>query len=302
MILQAKDKPGNNRYKTIIMKLKYFCPLWGSEELEFDRFCEKVALAGYDGVEMSLPLNDAATTDARIKAMKKHGLEFLAQHHETSRPDLAGHLDECRQRFEWLAAAKPVLINSHTGRDWFGFEHNNRVINMARQVAQETGIVIVHETHRGRFGFSAAATRRFLEEHPDLRITADFSHWCNVSESLLQDQSDAVALAISRTDHFHARVGHIEGPQVTDPRAPEWSSELNVHLGWWDRIVEAHRERGSELLTVTPEFGPFPYMSLLPYTRQPMASQWEINVHMMQLLRERYGESDSSTTQKRGRN
>ena len=52
------------------------------------------------------------------------------------------------------------------------------------------------------------------------------------------------------------------------------------------------RNRGPGLLTVTPEFGPYPYMPILPYTRQPIVSQWEVNVHMMQLLRERYDGND----------
>jgi len=274
------------------MKIKYFCPLWGSEELGFDRFCEKATVAGYDGVETGLPLDDAAITDARLKALKDQGLELVAQHHETWNPDLEAHADEYRRHLEWLANAAPVLINSHTGRDWFTVEDNNCLIEIARQVAQTSGIPIVHETHRGRFSFCAASTRCYLEEHPDLRIAADFSHWCNVSESLLQDQPEVVALAISRADHIHTRVGHIEGPQISDPRAPEGSNELNAHLAWWDRIVAAHRECGSEQLTVTSEFGPFPYMPLLPYTRQPVASQWDINVHMMNLLRERYDGSE----------
>jgi sugar phosphate isomerase/epimerase len=275
-----------------MMKIKYFCPLWGSEELAFDRFCEKVAAAGYDGVEMSLPLNDTATTEARTRGPKKQGLDFLGQHWETTAPDVDEYVAEYVQHLEWLAAADPVLINSQTGRDWFSFEDNVHLIEAAQSVARKTGVRIVHETHRGKFSYSARVTRRFLEQCPDLRITADFSHWCNVSESLLQDQPEAMGLAISRADHFHARVGHIEGPQISDPRAPEWSNELNAHLGWWDRIVATHRERGSELLTVTPEFGPFPYMPMLPYTRQPIVSQWEVNVYMMQLLRERYDGND----------
>jgi hypothetical protein len=121
-----------------------------------------------------------------------------------------------------------------------------------------------------------------------MRLTADFSHWCNVSESLLEDQQDAVNLAIARTDHIHARIGWQEGPQINDPRAPEWKDIVEVHLGWWDRIVEAHRLSGQDL-TITPEFGPYPYMPTLPFTRQPVASQWDINEYMMNLLKKRYG-------------
>jgi hypothetical protein len=42
-------------------------------------------------------------------------------------------------------------------------------------------------------------------------------------------------------------------------------------------------------LTVTPEFGPPPYLPVLPWTQMPVASQWDINVHMMHLLRDRLG-------------
>jgi hypothetical protein len=36
------------------------------------------------------------------------------------------------------------------------------------------------------------------------------------------------------------------------------------------------------------EFGPPHYLPALPFTRQPVADQWDINVYMMKTLRERY--------------
>jgi hypothetical protein len=77
-----------------------------------------------------------------------------------------------------------------------------------------------------------------MEKHSSLRLTLDISHWCNVHESLLNDQLETVKLAISRTDHIHTRVGHAEGPQVNDPRAPEWKDAVSAHFGWWDQVVE----------------------------------------------------------------
>lgn len=38
-----------------------------------------------------------------------------------------------------------------------------------------------------------------------ISITA---HWVAVAESFLEDQSEAVKLAIERADHIHARVGY----------------------------------------------------------------------------------------------
>ena len=45
---------------------------------------------------------------------------------------------------------------------------------------------------------------------------------------------------------------------------------------------------GDDEITITTEFGPAPYLLLMPFTRQPITSQWEINVHMMNYLKARY--------------
>lgn len=270
------------------MQLLFFCPLWGSSDLPLETFMEKVKQAGYDGVEVPLPLEDAPRQEHILKAIENQGLAFIAQHYETVHPDPEQHLAEYSARLENLARAKPLLINTQTGKDWFSFEDNQKLIAAARAISAEAGVKIIHETHRGRFSFNAHATAEYLEAIPDLRLAADFSHWCAVSESLLEDQPEALALAIRRADHIHARVGFPEGPQVSDPRAPEWQPALQAHLGWWDRILASHQQSGTPVLTITPEFGPAPYMPLLPYTQIPVASQWDINVHMMELLRERY--------------
>jgi hypothetical protein len=120
-----------------------------------------------------------------------------------------------------------------------------------------------------------------------LRITFDVSHWCNVHESLLDDQKETVEMTLQRVDHVHARIGHPEGPQVNDPRAPEWENAVKAHFAWWYKIAEIKKQKG-EVLTVLTEFGPADYMPTMPYTRQPLADQWGINVYMMQQLRKRY--------------
>ena len=127
-----------------------------------------------------------------------------------------------------------------------------------------------------------------MEKNEDLKITLDISHWCNVHESLLHDQENTVQLALSRTGHIHARIGHPEGPQVNDPRAPEWTETVHRHFEWWDAVVQMQIKNGAHQLTFLTEFGPPNYMPTMPYTQQPLSNQWEINVYMMQLLRKRY--------------
>jgi hypothetical protein len=42
-------------------------------------------------------------------------------------------------------------------------------------------------------------------------------------------------------------------------------------------------------MTVTSEFGPPYYMPALPYTQLPVSDQWEANVYMMNIIKQRLG-------------
>jgi sugar phosphate isomerase/epimerase len=250
-------------------------------------FLARVKEAGFDGVEMMIPLvsqQQKLLTDL----LQQYNLEIIAQNWQPYTTDLAQYLRDLAQRLTLSAEFKPVLINSHTGRDLFSFEQNQEAIDLAQNIARTNGVRILHETHRGRFAYSGLATLPYFRALPDLRITADFSHWCCVLESYLEDQPEVVDEAIRRTEHIHARVGHPEGPQVPDPRAPEWELALHIFLGWWDRIVASNAQRSNPLLTITPEFGPPPYLPAIPFKNQPVADQFELNVFMKNLLTERY--------------
>jgi sugar phosphate isomerase/epimerase len=254
-----------------------------------DEFCAKVKKEGYDGIELWWPTNNKKAQDDIFAALKKYDLEigFLCGGSQSNPQE---HLAFFKNMID--AAAKqniqrPLYINNHSGRDHFSFDDNKKFIEHTQALAKETGILICHETHRGRMLFAAHITRKFIESFPELRLTLDISHWCNVHESLLADQQETVEMALSRTDHIHARIGHPEGPQVNDPRAPEWEPVVKQHFEWWDKIVERKKKNG-EVVTILTEFGPPDYMPTLPYTKQPLGNQWEINVHMMQVLRKRY--------------
>lgn len=267
--------------------LKVLATSWGFRGT-VDEFCSKAKKEGYDGIEMWWP-QEQSSRDELFGALKKHGLDigFLCG---GSSSNWQEHLTQFKKAVDAAAGntvQRPLYINCHSGRDYFSFEQNKAFIDHTTQLAKQTGIKICHETHRSRILFAASVARQFMEKLPDLRITLDISHWCNVHESLLSDQPETVNMALERTDHIHARVGHPEGPQVNDPRAPEWEPAVKAHIAWWDSIVERKKKAG-ETLTVLTEFGPVDYMPALPYTRQPLADQWAINVHMMQLLRKRY--------------
>jgi len=264
-------------------KLKILATNWGFPG-STDAFCEKAKAEGYDGIEMWW------NPDPKLyEALKKHGLEigFLVGDGDTNYQKNLASFTKNLEAAATNTMQVPLYINCHSGKDFFSFEQNLAFIDVTTKVSKQTGIPICHETHRGRILYNAPLTRQFLEKRPDLRLTVDLSHWCCVHESLLGDVDETVMLALSRADHIHARVGHAEGPQVSDPRAPEWANAVAAHFRWWDKVVERKRAAG-ETVTILTEFGPPDYLWSLPYTRQPIANQWEVNVHMMQVLRKRY--------------
>jgi len=179
-------------------------------------------------------------------------------------------------------------MNCHTGRDYFSFGQNLELIDIAAEFTARTGLVVAHETHRGRVGFHPAEMQGYFNARPELVITADLSHWVCTTESFLENFQGTVEQAIARTRHIHARVGFEEGPQIPDPRAPEWKPALDHFFGWWDRMVEGRREAGQRVLTITTEFGPPPYLPTIPFKNVPVADQFEINSFMKDLLRDRY--------------
>nr|WP_293844052.1 TIM barrel protein [uncultured Arsenicibacter sp.] len=269
------------------MKLLFFCPRWGQEHIPWPVFAQRVADAGYHGVEVGIPAS-AQELDTMLNVLEACNLQLIGQHWETKAPDFDRHYAEYDRRIRALAAVKPLFINTQTGKDYYTFEQNARLISLADSIAAETGIPVIHETHRGKFSFAAHITRTYLERLPSLRITLDISHWFTTAETYLDDQQEAVSLAISRTDHIHSRVGYIEGPQIVDPRAPEWQEVVGHHLACWDQVIAQRAAAGHTDTTITPEFGAPPYLFLLPYTRQPVVDQWEVNHYMMTMLQERY--------------
>jgi sugar phosphate isomerase/epimerase len=268
------------------MKIQIMATTWGDND-PIEAACRKIKAQGYDGLEVWYPTTPEAR-ERLVNATKENGLVFGLLSSGGGTAAFANHRDLFETSLKGAIAMRPIYINCHSGRDIFTFEQNRQLVDMTLALSRSSGVPIYHETHRSRMCYSAPVARHLLEQIPDMTLTLDISHWCNVHESLLQDQKETVELALTRTRHIHARVGHAQGPQVNDPRAPEWRSTVEQHLAWWDRAIALRRQAGAATFTFLTEFGPPNYMPTLPNTRAPVANQSEINLHMMKLLRERY--------------
>ncbi|SEM86966.1 sugar phosphate isomerase/epimerase [Paenibacillus sp. OV219] len=261
------------------MQTKFLKPLWGMEGSYREMFT-RIQAAGFDGVETPMP--DVAEESEFKELLQEFGLDFVPQIF-TGGTD---HAASFQEQVERAVSFKPLFVNSHSARDSMTFDEQIDFFTKALAVERSTGLMVGHETHRQRAMFTPWTTARLLEALPELKLTADLSHWTCVCESHLEDNQADIALAVSRTLHIHARVGYAEGPQVPDPSAPEYATEVALFEGWWKQMIQARAAQGQQFAYVAPEFGPPGYLHTLPHTNVPVADLWEVNDWIYRRFRE----------------
>ncbi|APQ19010.1 hypothetical protein [Maribacter hydrothermalis] len=271
--------------------INYLYPHWGSENLTAKEFIELAILKGFQGVEMNLPYNKTFENELfhelqNIRKLHPNFIVVLQQvlplKNETVEEYISNVLDQLKRTLPY----QPNFINSHTGKDHYSFDENCKVIEAIESFSSQHKISIYHEIHRGRFTFHSTTTLSYLHKYPKLKLVGDLSHWCVTSESMLQDQEHILEQVFPRIIHIHARVGFEQCPQVNNPFAPEWEKHLNQFIIWWQRIIKQHETLSN--FTITPEFGPFPYMQQVPFTKEPLANQQEINIEMKNYLKRNF--------------
>lgn len=276
-----------------MLAIKFYAPRWGSEHIHWKDFLKNVVAQDFDGVEV-FPLQTLHEKSEMLARLADEGLEFSLLHTEMKegkifKKYLAALEANLYQLVNYQTGSiKPAFITSQTGREYYTKDQMAECFAICDRISEETGIPIIQETHRNKWSYAAHVVKEYLRIFPSLQLALDFSHWVCVSESYLQDQEEAMDIAIEHGVHLHARVGHLEGPQVTDPRTPENAEALQFHLQWWDKWIASLLERKITQCTITPEFGPYPYMAYARNTTDPIADQWEINCFMKSLLKERY--------------
>ncbi|MDQ6815020.1 MAG: sugar phosphate isomerase/epimerase, partial [Bacteroidota bacterium] len=238
------------------MKIKFFCPRWGAEQMEWRTYLGAVKEAGYAGIEW-FPFGQKGDYMEVIKLLEEHQLDFAIVMAVTGQTDnFVVYLQMFETQLTELANLqtqnkRALQITAQTGREFYTEQQVDECLLVCKKVTQATGIPIYQETHRNKWAYAAHIVYNQLKKHSDLALTLDVSHWFCVSESYLQDQQRAVDLAIEHTQHVHARVGHTEGPQVWEPAAAEYAEALDEHLKIWDKWIVKMSRSGVSYCTIT---------------------------------------------------
>lgn len=249
------------------MRPLIFRALWGMTGSLPEQLA-RIAAAGYDGIEIWPRLIGVSADELRA-LLERYSLQVITA-------GLIKDASALEDELAFLASFAPLKINVQGGWDAMTREMGSHFFETALRVEGQLGVSVVHETHRGCLLFTPWDTAAYLRAFPTLKITADYSHWVNVCERLPDDQADALTLAHAHAHHIHGRVGYAEGPQVPDPSAPEYATELAWHERQWEHIRQQRAAAGDAVLTFTPEYGPPSYLHTLPHTNVPVADLWEV--------------------------
>lgn len=227
----------------------------------------QVHAEGFDAV--STPVQLVPDLGALAEAVTEHDLEYLPQVFTFGR-SVADHVTMLEDALDRCVPFAPRHVLAQAGPDRWDDDAAIAFLRTAEQAAADRGLVLAHETHRGRIMHTPWAARRVLAALPDLRVAADLSHWVVATESLALPD-DMIEEVAARALHIDARVGTEEAPQVADPQLESSARCRAAFEAWWDRIVTARRDSGQIALSVTPEYGPPPYQPLDPRTGEPFA-------------------------------
>ncbi len=272
------------------MKLTLVRHLWGVDLTHgLAQYASHWREVGYEAVEASL--RHVPDRAGFLRFLQEASFRWVPQVFSRSfQPggSVREHLDSLREQITECLAYEPLFFNAHGGADTWSAAEAEDFYSQAIELEREIGVPISHETHRRRYFATPWQTRHILQQFPDLRLTCDLSHWVCVCERLLPDLGETIALAARHCHHLHARVGFAEGPQVPDPSAPEYAAELAAHEAWWEQIWRSQEDRGFTCSTLTPEFGPPPYLHTLPHSNVPVADLAAVCDWMVARQRERF--------------
>ena len=240
---------------------------------------EMIRDAGYDGA--GVRFIDPAFVAEVTSFLRVHGMIWQAQCYPTCVDDL-----------------KPVLeLVARLGADHINVQPNVRPYRLQecipyiegwRRLADEAKIAVHVETHRDRMTTDLFFTLQLLDCFPDLRLTADVSHYLVGREFAWPVDETNHALIHRILDHswgIHGRIASREQVQISlgFPQHQDW---VDLFMGWWEYAIRSWRKRAGPdaVLTFLCELGPAPYAITGPDGLE-LSDRWQDALVMKDMIR-----------------
>jgi hypothetical protein len=277
--------------------LRVYQSLWATEQRRAgvperpvaERF-DAVKDAGYDGLAIDLGALDLPAARACAPEFARTGLEGLLTAFPTSiealRPALHLAKDIGAPFVIVVGQVMPLKVQDMIAvvREWL-------------RIAAEEGMPIQFETHRNCITNNLFATLQMLEAVPEMRLSADLSHYV-VEREMMQpistEMQDYVLRVLGRSDSFQGRIAtrnQIQVP-IAFPQHREWRATF---MGWWGEGFRLRRRRcPADDLIFLCELGP-PNYAMTDANGDELSDRWQEALELKRLARALWAETDSAS-------
>ena len=268
-------------------KLLVYQSLWAMErrrpdgvEWPLDQKLAMIRDAGFDGAGVRFV--DAAYAREVTGFLRGHAMTWQAQCYPRTVDDL-----------------KPVLeLVAELGADHVNLQADVRPHSVEacvpylegwRRLAADAGVTLNVETHRDRMTTDLFFTLRLLECFPDLRLTADVSHYVVGREfawPIDEVNHGLIHRVLDNSWALHGRVASREQIQLQlgFPQNAKW---VELFMGWWEYAIRSWRCRAGADATLTflCELGP-PDYAMTGADGYELSDRWEEAGQLKDMIRE----------------
>jgi hypothetical protein len=278
---------------TRVAQLRVYQSLWATEQRRAgvperpvaERF-DAVKDAGYDGLAIDLGALDLAAARRCVPEYARTGLAGMLTAFPTSiealRPALHLAKDIGAPFVIVVGQVMPLAVHAMIP-----------VVQEWLRVAVEESMPIQFETHRNCITNELFATLQMLEAVPEMRLSADLSHYV-VAREMMQpitaETQNHVVRVLQRSDSFQGRIAtrsQIQVP-IAFPQHRDW---LETFLGWWREGFRLWRSRApGEDLVFLCELGP-PNYAITDARGNELSDRWQEALELKRLARALWAET-----------
>lgn len=243
--------------------LKVYQSLWGMQTANPDRgyrphaeSFQQAADAGFTGMCLDPSVGQIDEYLALKPLYEKHNMGALVNVFPKTVAEMRPLLEFCKEMGAPYANVIALLFP-------LSVEGAIPIIRSWLEMSEDIGVPIKMETHRDCITNDMFFTLQLLDAIPELRLTADLSHYClnrEMSAPITPANQAWITRILERSDSFQGRISSHEQIQVPIqfPQNQKW---VEIYKDWWERGFRSWRARAEadDNLIFLCELGPPEY-------------------------------------------